>query len=87
MFVFFTNFKANKAALKYFLFDKGTEKDWAKEYGGTSNVEMFGYGSASSDSTSSTSSTSSYRSNYNIDTRTYVRYNNSRIAKLSQLKT
>lgn len=72
MFVFFTNFKANKAALKYFLFDKGTEKDWAKEYGGTSNVEMFGYGSASSDSTSSTSSTSSYRSNYNIDTSDYT---------------
>ena len=72
MFLFFTNFKSNKAALKYFLFDKGTEKDWAKEYGGTSNVEMFGYGSASSDSTSSTSSTSSYRSNYNIDTSDYT---------------
>ena len=75
MFVFFTNFKANKAALNYFLFDKGTEKDWAEEYGGTANVEMFGYGSGSSDSSTSTStstsstsvSTSSYRSNYNID--------------------
>ena len=71
MFVFFINFKANKAALNYFLFDKGSEEDWAEKYGGTSNVEMFGYGSSSSDSSTSTSSTSastrSYRSNYNID--------------------
>ena len=77
MFVFFINFEANKAALNYFLFDKGTEKDWVKEYGGTSSVETFGYGSASSDSTSSgstssTSSTSSYRSNYNVDTSDYT---------------
>lgn len=76
MFVFFTNFKANKAALNYFLFDKGSEKDWAKEYGGTSKVEMFGYGTSSdessttsttSTSTSSTSSTRSYRTNYDIN--------------------
>lgn len=77
MFVFFTNFQANKAALNYFLFDKGTEKDWAKEYGGISKVETFGYGSVSSDSTSSgstssTSSTSSYRTNYDIDTDEYT---------------
>ena len=61
MFVFFINFDANKAALEYFLFNKGSEKDWAKEYGGTSNVETYGYSgsTSSSDSTSSTSSTSS----------------------------
>lgn len=43
MFVFFINFSANKAAMNYFLFDKGSEKDWAKEYGGISSVETFGY--------------------------------------------
>ena len=67
MFVFFINFSANKAAMNYFLFDKGSEKDWAKEYGGTSSVETFGYsGTSSSDSTSSSSSysTSSTRSSY-----------------------
>lgn len=77
MFVFFINFDANKAALEYFLFNKGTEEDWAKEYGGVSGVETFGYsgyssssgGSSNSDSTSyntsqtrSTSSTQSTRS-------------------------
>ena len=51
MFVFFINFDANKAALEYFLFNKGSEKDWAKEYGGTSNVETFGYSRSSSSST------------------------------------
>ena len=58
---------ANKAAMNYFLFDKGSEKDWAKEYGGISSVETFGYsGTSSSDSTSSSSSysTSSTRSSY-----------------------
>ena len=67
MFVFFINFSANKAAMNYFLFDKGSEKDWAKEYGGISSVETFGYsGTSSSDSTSSSSSysTSSTRSSY-----------------------
>lgn len=67
MFVFFVNFKANKAALNYFLFDKGTEKDWAQEYGGSSSVETFGYsGSSSSNTTSSTSdsSTSSTSNSY-----------------------
>ena len=67
MFVFFINFSANKAAMNYFLFDKGSEKDWAKEYGGTSSVETFGYfGTSSSDSTRSSSSysTSSTRSSY-----------------------
>ena len=59
MFVFFINFDANKAALEYFLFNKGSEKDWAKEYGGTSNVETFGYSRSSSSSTSSTSGTTS----------------------------
>ncbi len=60
MFVFFINFDANKAALEYFLFNKGSEEDWAKEYGGTSNIETFGYGtSSSSESTSSTSSSDS----------------------------
>ena len=50
MFVFFINFSANKAAMNYFLFDKGSEKDWAKEYGGISSVETFGYsGTSSSD--------------------------------------
>lgn len=51
----------------HFLFDKGSEKDWAKEYGGISSVETFGYsGTSSSDSTSSSSSysTSSTRSSY-----------------------
>lgn len=63
MFVFFINFSANKAAMNYFLFDKGSEK----EYGGISSVETFGYsGRSSSDSTSSSSSysTSSTRSSY-----------------------
>ena len=67
MFVFFVNFKANKAAMNYFLFDKGDEKDWAKEYGGTSSVETFGYSgalSSSSTSTSDSTSTSSTRSSY-----------------------
>ena len=66
MFVFFVNFSANKAAMNYFLFDKGSEKNWATEYGGTSSVETFGYSGASSDSTSSNSSnsTSSTRSSY-----------------------
>ena len=63
MFVFFINFSANKAAMNYFLFDKGSEKDWAKEYGGTSSVETFGYsGTSSSDSTSSSRTTYSTRS-------------------------
>ena len=63
MFVFFINFSANKAAMNYFLFDKGSEKDWAKEYGGTSSVETFGYsGTSSSDSTSSRHTTYSTRS-------------------------
>lgn len=63
MFVFFINFSANKAAMNYFLFDKGSEKDWAKEYGGTSSVETFGYsGTSSSDSTSSSHTTYSTRS-------------------------
>lgn len=63
MFVFFINFSANKAAMNYFLFDKGSEKDWAKEYGGISSVETFGYsGTSSSDSTSSSHTTYSTRS-------------------------
>lgn len=63
MFVFFINFSANKAAMNYFLFDKGSEKDWAKEYGGISSVETFGYsGRSSSDSTSSSHTTYSTRS-------------------------
>ena len=41
MFVFFINFSANKAAMNYFLFDKGSEKDWAKEYGGISSAQSF----------------------------------------------
>lgn len=61
MFVFFINFDANKAAMEYFMFDKGTEEDWAKKYGGISGVETFGYSgeSSSSNSTSSTSSSTS----------------------------
>lgn len=74
MFVFFVNFEANKAALEYFMFNKGTEKDWAEEYGGTSGVSTFGY-SGSSSSTGSTSSTSSTSTrNYSTSstsTRTY----------------
>ncbi|MDD4369706.1 MAG: LCP family protein [Anaerostipes sp.] len=65
MFVFFANFDANKAALNYFIFGKGQKMDWAKKYGGTTNVETFGYNSytdgdsSSSDGTSSTSSSRS----------------------------
>lgn len=69
MFVFFINFDANKAALEYFIFNKGSEKDWAEEYGGTDDVETFGYSSATAASTSSTSSsTSSTRSTYSEST-------------------
>ncbi len=78
MFVFFINFDANKAALEYFLFNKGSEKDWAKEYGGESNVETFGYSSSSSSSTSSTSSsTSSTRSTSAATTSTRRTYRSS----------
>ena len=73
MFVFFVNFSANKAAMNYFLFNKGDEKDWAKEYGGTSSVETFGYsGVSSSDSTSTNnSSTSSSRNSYYQEEESY----------------
>ena len=79
MFVFFVNFSANKAAMNYFMFDKGDKKDWAKEYGGTSNIETFGYSSSSSDSTSSNnSSTSSTRSSYNSNSDSYSTRSTSR---------
>ena len=68
----FINFSANKAAMNYFLFDKGSEKDWAKEYGGISSVETFGYWEhhlliqhpSSSSTTSSTSSNYKQESDY-----------------------
>lgn len=41
--VFFVNFKANQEALKYFMFNKGKQKDFAKVYGGTSAIDTFGY--------------------------------------------
>ena len=48
MFVFFINFNANKAAMNYFIFGDGKAGDgsdeaFAKEYGGLSGVETFGY--------------------------------------------
>lgn len=59
MFVFFINFDANKAAMEYFMFNKGTEEEWAKKYGGTTNVETYGYSGSSDSSASSSGNTSS----------------------------
>lgn len=59
MFVFFINFDANKAAMEYFMFNKGTEEEWAKKYGGTTNVETYGYSGSSDSSDSSSGNTSS----------------------------
>lgn len=64
MFVFFVNFKANKAALNYFLFDQGDKKDWAEEYGGTADVETFGYSGYSSSGSETGSAGSTSRSTY-----------------------
>lgn len=64
MFVFFVNFDANKAAMNYFLFDKGEKKDWAEEYGGTSGVETFGYSGYASSGSSTGSTQSTSRSTY-----------------------
>lgn len=75
MFVFFINFDVNKAALEYFLFNKGTKEDWVKKYGGVSGVETFGqsgYASSSgndaTESTGSESNTSATRSTRAEDT-------------------
>lgn len=59
MFVFFVNFDANKAAMEYFMFNKGTEEEWAKKYGGTTNIETYGYSGSSDSSGSSSGNTSS----------------------------
>ena len=61
MFVFFINFNANKAAMNYFIFGDGKAGDgsdeaFAKEYGGLSGVETFGYSGVSNTSSGSTSS-------------------------------
>ncbi|MDD3746041.1 MAG: LCP family protein [Anaerostipes sp.] len=42
-FVFFVNFKANQEALKYFMFHQGKKQNFAKNYGGTQNIDTFGY--------------------------------------------
>lgn len=44
--VFFVNFKANQQALKYFMFNKGKQQNFAKAYGGTDDIETFGYASS-----------------------------------------
>lgn len=59
MFVFFINFDANKAAMEYFMFNKGTKEEWAKKYGGTTNIETYGYSGSSDSSGSSSGNTSS----------------------------
>lgn len=61
MFVFFINFNANKAAMNYFIFGDGkvgdgSDEAFAKEYGGLSGVETFGYSGVSNTSSGSTSS-------------------------------
>ena len=86
MFVFFINFDANKAAMEYFMFNKGTEEDWAKKYGGTSNVETYGYSGSSGSSGENTSSESG-SGDYSTSTRSSSTSNTSQESTSSSKST
>lgn len=86
MFVFFINFDANKAAMEYFMFNKGTKEDWAKKYGGTANVSTYGY-SGSSGSSSGNTSSGSGSGDYNSSTRSRNTSNTSEESTTSSKST